>query len=235
MASKSDRLDRFISKNTGTNRKFVRVLLAQSKITVDGEIAKDTQRLITPFNEVTLDGVLLQKRTAVYLILNKPQGIISATKDPVHPTVLDLIDPGLHESLHIVGRLDRNSSGLMLLTNDGSWSSFITQPDNKVIKRYIVQVEKDICEACIKAFFEGIYFPYEDITTLPASINLLSPRKAIIELKEGKYHQIKRMFGRFRNPVLSIHRAAIGNLELPTQLEPGTYRHLTKTELALLS
>ncbi len=234
MTSKSDRLDRFISKKKSINRKHVRLLLAQKRIIVDNQISKETQQLITPFNEVYLDGELLQKKSAIYLILNKPKGIISATKDPIHKTVLDLIDPDLHDSLHIVGRLDRYSTGLILLTNNGNWSSAITNPNNKVAKQYIVEVENDINESCIQAFSDGIYFPYEGITTQPAAISLITSKKALVELKEGKYHQIKRMFGRFRNPVLSIHRRAIGNLQLPEELKPGMYRHLTKEELELL-
>ncbi len=235
MTSKCDRLDRFISKKTNTKRKLVRLLLAQKRVIVDGEVACDTQQQITPFSEVIFDGLVLQSKTAVYLMLNKPKGVISATKDPVHSTVMDLIDASLHEELHIVGRLDRNSTGLMLLTNDGKWSNSITLPGGKASKRYIVEVEKDICDECIKAFGEGIYFPYEDITTQPAEIIKLHSRKAVIILNEGKYHQIKRMFGRFRNPVLSIHRTAIGNIHLPKQFESGEYRHLTQEEVDSLS
>lgn len=234
MTSKYSRLDRFISLKANIKRKAVRLLLAQKRIQVDGELATCTQQLIGPFNQVRLDEQVFQDRKPIYLMLNKPQGYVSATRDTQHNTVLDLIDNALIDNLHIAGRLDLNSTGLILLTNDGKWSQSIIQADNKVTKQYRVSVRDSICDECIKAFQQGIYFAYEGITTKPASLERLGANSAIIKLREGRYHQIKRMFGRFRNPVLSIHRVSIGQLNLDKELLSGEYRALTDKEVLSL-
>ena len=131
--------------------------------------------------------------------------------------------------------MDLNSSGLLLLTNHGEWSRSLTSPEKKVSKVYEVRVEKPVNEECIRAFAEGIYFPFEDITTLPAGLEKLSDTLVRVSLMEGKYHQIKRMFGRFRNPVLALHRVSIGSLQLDSELQPGDSRELTADEIERLS
>jgi 16S rRNA pseudouridine516 synthase len=135
------------------------------------------------------------------------------------------------DDLHIVGRLDLHSSGLLLLTNDGDWSRALMSPENKVAKVYEVTVEHPINGECIQAFANGMYFSYEDIITKPAQLEKLSECVAKVTLEEGRYHQIKRMFGRFRNPVLALHRVSIGEIELDADLAPGEYRALRKNEV----
>ncbi|MCJ8340393.1 MAG: pseudouridine synthase [Pseudomonadales bacterium] len=235
MSSKFSRLDRFISQKTLIKRKDVRLMLAQKRIQVDGKIALDTQQLIGPFNQVVLDHKLLQQCCAQYWMMNKPVGVVSATKDKIHKTVIELLNPDCATDLHIVGRLDLNSSGLILLTNDGSWSSALTKPANKVPKRYRVDLAEELSADYITAFANGMYFGYENITTLPATLTIIGDRRAEVELFEGKYHQIKRMFGRFRNPVLALHRTSIGELQLCPALQPGQYRALSASEVASLT
>lgn len=235
MESKYYRLDRFISKHTVYSKKSVRLLIAQQRISIDDLLATSIQQQIGPFNKIVFDEQIIQDQKAVYLMLNKPKGVVSATKDEIHSSVLDLIPAELHLNLHIVGRLDLNSTGLVLLSNDGKWSSAITRPDKKVKKHYRVEVQNTITKDCIQAFEEGIYFPYEGITTQPAKLTCLDDKLAKIELEEGKYHQIKRMFGRFKNPVLSIHREMIGSLALPSNLPSGKFRHLTSDEIKNLT
>ena len=164
-------------------------------------------------------------------MMNKPIGVVSATKDEQHKTVMDLIDNENAADLHIVGRLDLNSSGLLLLTNDGDWSRSLMSPENKVAKVYEVTLEHTITDECIQAFADGMYFSYEDITTKPAHLEILSEHVAKVTLEEGRYHQIKRMFGRFRNPVLALHRVSIGEIKLDNGLAPGEYRALTHDEI----
>ncbi|NRA24517.1 MAG: pseudouridine synthase, partial [Oleispira sp.] len=132
---------------------------------------------------------------------------------------------------HIVGRLDLNSSGLLLLTNDSRWSRKLMAPEEKVRKVYRVTLENDLSEDYISAFSEGMYFSFENITTQPAQLTIVSNKIAEVVLMEGKYHQIKRMFGRFRNPVLALHRQSVGNLILDQGLMPGESRPLTLTEV----
>ena len=214
MQSKRARLDRFVSGVVGINRRDVRPMLAQKRVLVDGCVATDINQVIGEFSHVMLDHRVLQANTPSYVMLNKPAGVVSATKDVRHKTVIDLLDRSDRENLHIVGRLDFNSSGLLLLTNDGQWSRHLTTPEKNIAKLYRVTLEKPITEDYVHAFAEGMYFSYENITTLPAKLNILSDFVAEVSLVEGRYHQIKRMFGRFQNPVLTLHRIAIGNLPL---------------------
>ncbi len=208
------RLDRHISAHTGANRKDVRLMLAQGRITVDGCIATDTAQVINQFSHVTLDGKTTQAKTAHYLKLNKPKGVVCATKDAEHTTVIDLIDKPWKGELHIAGRLDYNSTGLVLLSNDGQWTRKLSLPGNRLPKRYRVRTEQRILPAYVHAFEEGMYFDFEDITTRPSQLKILSEFEAEVTLVEGRYHQIKRMFGQFDNKVLELHRFAIGDYEL---------------------
>ncbi len=206
-------------------------MLAQGRIQVDGQRVSTTDQLIDEFSHVLLDDRVLQAKLPVYLMLHKPVGILSATSDPRHTTVIDLLQCADKNELHIVGRLDRGSSGLLLLTNDGRWSRALMAPEHDVPKVYLVTLQNPLTSDYEKAFAEGMYFGYEDITTRPARLEILEDRLARVTLVEGRYHQIKRMFGRFRNPVLALHRTAIGNLPLDPALAPGQSRILTPAEL----
>lgn len=225
MAIGRGRLDRFISEKCQINRKNVRLLLAQKRVSVDGVIALGVAQAINTFSIIKLDGKILQENRALYIMLHKPVGVVCATKDDKHKTVIDLVDLNLTQSemksLHIVGRLDLNTSGLVLLTNDSRWSEQLTSPINKVVKHYIVTLNKPIEHEYIDAFDKGMYFPYEDITTKPVKLNILSRYTAEVFLTEGRYHQIKRMFGRFDNPVIALHRVSIGKYILNEKLGVG--------------
>ncbi|MAX85688.1 MULTISPECIES: pseudouridine synthase [Thalassolituus] len=230
--AKRYRLDRFLSVTTGTPKRSVRSLLAQNRVTVDGRVATDINQPVDHFSRITLDGKELQNRTRRYVLLHKPVGVVSATIDDIHPTVIDVLrDAGFPEAelcdMHIAGRLDLNSSGLLLLTNDSDWSEALMAPDRKVAKVYEVTLENPISDECVKAFKEGIYFSFEGITTKPATLERLTPYTGTVTLTEGKYHQIKRMFGHFRNPVLRLHRVAIGDIRLDASLKCGEYRAIS--------
>lgn len=231
MSSKYTRLDRLISRHLGINRKHVRLMLAKKRVSVDGEVADNIDALVGPFNVIVVDNHVIQDQQAVYIMLHKPLGFVSATRDDKHPTVLDLIEQPHPVSLHIVGRLDLNSTGLLLLTNDGKWSKALLSPQNKITKCYSVNLKNELTQQYIQAFAEGMYFSFEDVKTQPVILTITGKRQAQVILKEGRYHQIKRMFGRFRNPVESLHRSAIGNIRLPEELKPGEYRQLSAVEL----
>lgn len=228
------RVDRFLSNLPQFNRQQVRLLLIEKRIQVDGQIICDPRHEIRAFSHIEFDGQVLQAgKPARYFMLHKPLGCVSATQDPEHPTVLDLLDePDKHE-LHIAGRLDFNTSGLMLITNDGHWSRRLTQPQTKLPKVYYVETEQPITAAYVTKFNEGVYFAYEDLTTLPAELELLGPRSARLSIVEGRYHQVKRMFGFFDNKVVGLHRESIGALVLDSQLAPGQYRALSPPEILL--
>lgn len=230
MTSSSTRLDRYISKNSPYSKSDVRLLIAQQRILVGGKPAESIRQLIDKFSRVELDGVCLQQKRPVYIMLNKPKGVVSATRDGTHTTVVDLIDHPEKHDLHIAGRLDFNTTGLILLTNDGLWSRRLSLPESKLAKTYQVTVAKPLNADYVAAFFRGIYFAYEDITTQPAKLEIVSPHEARLTLVEGKYHQVKRMFGHFQNEVLSLHRVSVGPIALG-ELEPGQCRELSEAEI----
>ena len=225
MSISRGRLDRFISESCQINRKKVRLLLAQKRVSVDGVIATDIAQAIDKFSIIKFDDQVIQDNRALYIMLHKPAGVVCATKDDKHKTVIDLISLNLTEaekvSLHIVGRLDLNTSGLVLLTNDSRWSEQLTSPTSKVSKHYLVTLKNPLHHDYVNAFDKGMYFAYEDITIKPVKLNILSQYCAEVILTEGRYHQIKRMFGRFDNPVIGLHRTSIGSYILDKNLSVG--------------
>ena len=224
------RLDRFLNSRAGINRRDVRLVLAQGRVTVDGEVATRINQVIHQFSHVALDNALLQANEPLHIMLHKPTGVVSATRDQHHKTVIDLLQHPERERLHIAGRLDFNSSGLLLLTNDGTWSRRLSTPQSRTRKVYQVAVEQPITTDCIEAFARGMYFAYEGITTRPAELRIIADRVAEVILTEGRYHQIRRMFGHFQNRVVQLHRCAIGNLALDPALAPGQSRELSVQE-----
>ncbi|MBA1203444.1 pseudouridine synthase [Pseudomonas capeferrum] len=229
------RLDRFLGNLPRYNRLQVRLLLVERRVRVDGRVVTDPRHEVRVFSHIEVDAEVLQAgRPACYLMLHKPTGCVSATQDPQHPTVLDLLPPPLREDLHIAGRLDYNTTGLMILTNDGQWSRRLTQPSTKLPKYYLVETEDEIGAHYIEKFRQGFYFAFEDLTTLPAELTLLGPRQARLGIVEGRYHQVKRMFGHFDNKVVGLHRESMGPIRLDPTLAPGEYRLLTEQEVALV-
>lgn len=227
------RLDRFLSNFPEFSRADARLLLAAGRIQVDGRPVTDGRFEVREFSRVELDERLLQAgRPARYFMLYKPSGYVSATEHPEHPTVLDLLDePDKHE-LHLGGRLDLTTTGLLLITNDGLWSRRLTLPGSKQPKVYQVETEQPIGSDYAETFARGLYFAYEDLTTLPAQLEILDTHSARLTLHEGRYHQVKRMFGHFRNRVVRLHRESVGPLKLDPQMQPGDYRSLTDAEVA---
>ncbi|WP_017901504.1 pseudouridine synthase [Pseudomonas asplenii] len=229
------RLDRFLSNLPRFNRQQVRLLLVARRVRVDGQITGDPHHEVREFSRVEVDDEILQAgRPARYFMLHKPQGCVSATRDPQHRTVLDLLQETNVDELHIAGRLDFNTTGLMLLTNDGQWSRRLTQPATKLPKVYYVETEREIGARYAETFAQGLYFAFEDLTTQPAELQVLGPRSARLSIVEGRYHQVKRMFGHFDNKVLRLHRERMGPLVLDDALAPGQYRPLTADEIALI-
>lgn len=226
------RLDRFLSNLPRFSRKDVRLALLADRVTVDGVTIKDPLHDVREFSQVCVDDEILQLgKPARYFMLHKPPGCVSATTDPQHPTVLDLLNEPDKSDLHIAGRLDFNTSGLMLITNDGQWSRRLTQPTTKLPKIYYVETEQEIGEHYIEKFAEGFYFAFEDLTTLPAQLTIIDSHRARLSIVEGRYHQVKRMFGFFDNKVVALHRESMGSLVLDPALAPGQYRALTAEEI----
>ena len=227
------KLSRFLYHHTSHGKNDVRRILAAGRVTVDGKVERDSQSDIGDFTQVTLDDLVLRDTSAVYLMLNKPAGYLSATVDDEHRTVMELIDTP--ETLHIAGRLDRASTGLLILTNDGKWSRRLTEPKEGVPKVYEVTTAEPITKETAMRFQQGIYFAYEDLTTQPAELQILSAQRAQITIYEGRYHQIKRMFHAVGNRITSLHRLSMGAIQLDPQLTAGQYRNLTQQEIESVS
>lgn len=225
------RLDRLLSNQPKISRQQARRLLAAGRVRLDEHIVTDGTLEVNGFSRIKIDDQPLQHRQARYFMLHKPAGILSATRDKQHLCATELIDAEQRHGLHIAGRLDRASTGLLLLTDDGDWSRQLTEPNKEVAKIYRVETANPIDPQTADTFAAGIYFDYEGITTKPVKLELLSERCARLTLTEGRYHQIKRMFGRFRNPVVALHREQIGAIVLDPTLEPGQYRPLTQAEI----
>ncbi len=226
------RLDRLLSNQNGISRQTARELLRQGRVRVDDQICHDGLRAISPFMQVCLDEDCLQAaKPGHYLMLNKPAGYLSATRDPQHPTVLDLLPAELRPQLHLAGRLDRSTTGLLVLTNDGQWSRQLTAPSAKLPKRYRVTTSEPIAEEAAERFAQGIYLERENLLTSPAELHLLAPCEALLTIYEGRHHQVKRMFHAVGNRVCGLHRELMGPLLLDSSLAPGKYRLLSTAEI----
>lgn len=207
-------------------------MLSAGRVKVDGVVEKNSQREISEFTQVSVDDTILRDTEAIYLMLHKPAGYLSATSDPQHPTVIGLLDPAdSPDELHIAGRLDRATTGLLLLTNDGKWSRQLTEPKEGVPKVYRVETADPITRETQTHFQQGIYFAYEDLTTQPADLEILSDHLCLLTIYEGRYHQVKRMFHAVGNRVTALHRISVGHIQLDPKLEPGESRRLTEVEI----
>ena len=223
--------DILFSQGFGT-RRVCAGLIQQGHVTVQGQLQTDAGALYDPQElPFSVQGEAWTWHDKAYLMLHKPAGCVSATHDPQHPTVLELLPAALRADLHIAGRLDFNTTGLMILTNDGQWSRRLTQPATKLPKQYLVETEDEIAEHYVAKFREGFYFAFENLTTQPAQLDILGPRQARLAIVEGRYHQVKRMFGFFDNKVVGLHRESMGAIRLDPGLAPGAFRQLTPEEI----
>ncbi len=246
MTISHQRLDKFLSQKLNINRKAIKLLLAQKKVLVDGLVVANVDDIVHKFSYIVYEGKVLQENKPIYIMLHKPVGIVSSTKrgnvneqlrkeDPTileeYETVIDILQHPKKHELHYAGRLDLNTSGLMLLTNDSRWSKKLSSPDYLVEKCYQVTLANQLTTDYIEAFAAGMYFKKENIITQPAKLTIISDYQAQVILTEGKYHQVKRMFGQFDNPVTQLHRQSIGQLILDEALTVGESRELTKEEV----
>lgn len=235
---KRERLDKILASMGLGTRKEVKQLVKQGLVVVDQTVATDPGMHVIPEQqEIRVDGHLLNFKRWVYVMMNKPPGVISATEDSRHETVVDLLPPEWANKVHPVGRLDIDTEGLLLLTNDGQLSHSLTSPKKKVDKEYFARVDGLVTPALIAEFERGIKLD-EDFTTLPAKLEILSAGEDSSETKvtimEGKFHQVKRMFAAFDLTVTYLKRLRMGTLVLDESLELGDFRELTPSELEQL-
>ena len=226
------RLDKFISNYNLASRSEVKKLCKQQLIKVNNIIVKNSDTKINEGDIITfIDNDIVYKQYH-YIMMNKPQGYISATHDKSEHTIFELIDNPIKD-LNIVGRLDKDTTGLLLLTNDGELNHNLLSPKKHVYKTYYALIAGKVTNDDIKAFNDGININNEYIT-LPAILEIIESNnisKVKVTIKEGKYHQIKRMFIALNKEVLELKRLSIKNLVLDNSLELGQYRYLTKEEI----
>lgn len=230
-----DRIDKVISQQTNYSRKEVKELIHKRRVTVnDITVLKSDIKIDSSSDMIKIDGHEIEVKDYIYLILNKPKGYVSTRYDKDMPTVLDLISSKyLHRNLFPAGRLDKDTTGLMIITDDGNFAHNILSPKRHVKKKYYVKIDKFISDEMINGFKNGIML--NDGICKGSILEKVKDDIAIVTLTEGRYHQIKRMFGCFGAKVLELQRIQIGNFKLPSNLKEGTYRELTKEELEKIS
>ena len=233
--SKPLRLDKAISQVTDLSRAEVKRAARQERITVNGMAVTDPSSKVCETDELCLDGEPLNEAGPRYFMLNKPLGYVCATKDGEHPTVLDLLDEPNKHKLHIAGRLDIDTTGLVLVTDDGQWSHRITSPRHHCEKTYYAHLADPLDDSAIDKFEKGVWLNNEKKRTKPAKLEILYRNEVRITISEGRYHQVKRMFAALGNRVLELHRESIGTITLDEDLPEGMYRPLSEAEIASIA
>lgn len=215
------------------SRSEIKKFLKTCRVKLNGKFEKSPNTQVDiDKDEILFDDEIVIYKEFTYLMLNKPKDYISATFDTKLPTVLELLEfPYSNMELFPVGRLDIDTTGFLILTNDGKFSYNVTNPKKKVNKKYLVTLRDDISSNQIESLENGIYFEKEDFTTENAKVEEISKRKIYLTISEGKFHQVKRMLEYVGNEVVELKRVSIGNLSLDEKLELGEYREITNTEL----
>lgn len=226
------RLDKYISNATDLSRTDVKKLIKAGQVSIDGELAKSGSQKVTDEQDIAIEGSTIQLMTTRYFMMNKPVGVVSATKDHTNPTALDLIYEHRNDQLQIAGRLDIDTTGLLLITDDGQWNHIVTSPRTDCKKVYLVELENPVGKDYQRKLEAGIALEGEKRRCLPASMEVIDDHHIRLCISEGKYHQVKRMMTSLGNQVISLHRLQIGGIELDPDLEPGDYRPLTDDEIA---
>lgn len=231
-----ERLDKIISATGKKSRREVREMVRQGRVLVDGKPVPAADMKVDPQTAVILlDGEPLGYEKFTYVMLHKPAGVLTATEDRRQETVLDLLPPELRRrALSPVGRLDKDTEGLLLLTNDGQLAHRLLSPKSHVDKVYYARVDGALEPGDIAAFAAGMTLG-DGLACLPAGLEILSPTEALVTLREGKFHQVKRMLAARGKPVLYLKRLSMGRLRLDPALAPGAWRMLTEEERSALN
>ncbi|ABZ77803.1 pseudouridine synthase [Shewanella halifaxensis HAW-EB4] len=225
------RLDKFICESTSHSRVSAKKALHRGDVTCNGEVVKNSGFKVTDEHEIRLDGEVLTIIGPRFIMLNKPVDTICSTIDEEYPSVISLLDVIRPEDLHIAGRLDADTTGLVLITTDGQWSHKITSPKKECGKRYLLETAESLSDDLVQQFVDGLQLNNEDGLTKPAELEILAPNQARLTITEGKYHQVKRMLAAVGNKVTKLHRESVGAIELDPNLELGQWRYLTAAEI----
>jgi 16S rRNA pseudouridine516 synthase len=226
------RLDKFVCDCTGLTRSQAGKLIRQGEVSVNGVLCKQPAQQLKETDQVMLDGEPLELTGPRYIMLHKPAGYVCSTDDPDHNTVFTLLDEPALDKLHTVGRLDLDTTGLLLITDDGQWSHKISSPRHHCAKTYRAWLADPVEQTAIALFAEGVMLRGEAQPTKPAQLQIISPTECLLTIHEGRYHQVKRMFAALGNKVLRLHREQVGPLTLDVDLAEGEYRFLHPDEVA---
>lgn len=227
------RLDKFLANMGVGTRNEVKQSLKKGYVKVNNEVIKSPKTQIDPNEDIiTVNDEKIIYIDKVYIMLNKPSGVVSATEDDKHQTVIDLILEYQHLEIFPVGRLDKDTEGLLLITNDGQFNHDLMSPNKHVPKTYEVVSKNDVTQSDVERFKEGLEL--SDGLVKPAQLEIIENRRSRVTIYEGKYHQVKRMFHEIENEVLQLKRIKIANLELDTSLKLGEFRLLTENDFKLL-
>ena len=232
---KYERIDKVLSNLGYGSRKDIKKLCKSGDVLIDGEVIKDSSGKFEPENSIIMvKGEEVKYRENVYIMMNKPQGVVSATNDNLHETVIDLIaDEFKAFDPFPVGRLDKDTEGLLLISSNGKLSHQLLSPKKQVAKTYYAEVEGKVTEKDVSEFAKGVYIE-DDYKTLPAELEILESgevSKIELTIVEGKFHQVKRMFHAVDKEVIYLKRLSMGTLKLDPELELGDYRELSEEEL----
>lgn len=215
------------------SRKDVKTAVSHGKVTVNGAVVKLSDHKVSENDEIFLNGNKISKNKHIYIVLNKPQGYVSATEDESQHTVLELVPPELfRKGLFPAGRLDKDTTGLMIITDDGDFAHRILSPKKHVRKSYAVTLDIPVTAEMKEAFEKGVAL--SDGVCKPAGLAFGGKYDCTVTLFEGRYHQIKRMFGCFGAKVTALKRISIGGFSLPENLPEGQCRELDESELDLI-
>ncbi|MBC1572372.1 rRNA pseudouridine synthase [Listeria sp. FSL L7-0478] len=229
------RLDKLLSHTGFGSRKEVKPLLKSGAVVVNGTIQKDSKTQVNPDkDQITVHGTPVVYQEFVYFMLHKPQNVVSATEDNVSETVIDLLaqEDTLTDPFP-VGRLDKDTEGLLIITNDGTLAHNLLSPKKHIDKTYYAKIDGDVTAEDVEAFAAGIELD-DGYTCKPARLEIITPNEIKVTIQEGKFHQVKRMFAARGKTVSYLKRVSMGNLQLDESLALGEYRPLTEAELAIL-
>lgn len=226
------RLDKFICLSTELSKAEASEQISARNVCVNDVIATDEAMQVHENNRISLSGVILFPRAFRYIMLHKPAHTICSNVDEHYPSVFNYLDIDNRDGLHIVGRLDADTTGLVLITDDGRWSYGITRPDKDCPKVYRVGLARPIADDVAEKFLVGVTLQGETQPTLPATLTVLTPKEVLLTITQGKFHQVKRMFAAVGNRVISLHRESIGLVALDAQcLQEGQWRYLSAQEV----
>ncbi|CAM2835054.1 16S rRNA pseudouridine(516) synthase RsuA [Vibrio rarus] len=225
------RLDKYLCDGLGISRREATKLLKSGDVTLDDAVVKSGSVKVKEGQTVEWQERPIVLRGPRYLMMNKPEGVVCSHEDGFNHTVFVLIDEVRLDDLHFAGRLDVDTTGLLLITDDGQWSHRITSPKHKCAKTYRVWLADPVQDNYQTEIETGILLRNEREPTLPAQLEVITEKEVLLTIHEGKYHQVKRMFAALGNKVVGLHRERIGEIELDADLELGEYRDLTEQEI----